>query len=64
MYRVFIGSGNAFHRFSCLDNRLPIVLAEMIKALNVISQHQEAGGEFRPVPGKSRIHAVLRHTLT
>ena len=64
MYCVFIGSGNAFHRFGCLDNRLPVVLAEMIKALNVIGQHQEACSDFRPVPSKSRIHAMLRHTLT
>ena len=64
MYRIFIGSGNTFHRFGCLNDRLPVVFAEMVKALNVIGQHQEASGNFCSVPGKSRIHAMLRYTLT
>ena len=63
VYRVFFGCRDAFHRLGRLDGGLPVVLAEMVETLDVIGQHQETGGDFRAVSGKSRIHAMLRHTL-
>ena len=63
VYGVLTDGGDACYRRSRLDNGLPVVLAEMIKALDVVGQHQKPRRDFRAVSGKGCVHTVLRHAL-